>query len=149
MTKPTPHEAAIASLEAKIAETRTAVIDYDDQIATLGRERFVITAKLNAYQETLAILTGSETASQPAAPPSRAKKGEIPAAILKLLADYPQGIKLDGLVERTGKNQSSIAAALKALMKAGTIALDGERYVVPPQAPEAAALAQPERSAAE
>src|ERR1700681_1112211 len=92
-------ETAIATLEVKIAEARTRVTDYSDQIATLDRERYMVKAHLDAYLATLAMLNGDEATTAPASTP-RAKPGEIPAAILSHLGNYPDGVTIDGLVDR-------------------------------------------------
>lgn len=131
MTKPTPHEAAIANLEAKIVEARTIVADYDDQIVVLDRERFIVKARVAAYQETLALLTGSETAQPAAEPVPRAKKGEIETAITALLAKYPEGLVLSGVVRGTKHKINSINLALKRMKEAGTVERDGDKWRIP------------------
>jgi hypothetical protein len=144
-------ETAIATLEARIAEQRIRLIDSNDQIATLDRERFVIKAHLDAYVATLALLNGTE-AEAPETPATRAKKGEIDAAVLKVLADRKDGMDEAGILQRVDYKAKSIQAALARMVQNGTIlGQAGDRYRLPfARDPEVALTegAETERSAA-
>jgi hypothetical protein len=147
-------ETVIATLEARIAEQRIRLTDYHDQIATLDRERFVIKAHLDAYVATLALLNGTE-AEAPETPATRAKKGEIDAAVLKVLADWKDGMDEAGILQRVDYKAKSIQAALARMVQNGTIlGQAGDRYRLPFTGDPAVALeqvpeAEQERSAAE
>jgi predicted Rossmann fold nucleotide-binding protein DprA/Smf involved in DNA uptake len=132
MTKPTPLEAAIQRTRASLAEATTKVQDLTDQILTLDRERYVARAHVAAYTDALTLMgAGDAVEAPPESGAPRAKPGAVEEAIAAHLANYPDGIKLDGLVERTGQKRASVQAALRRMTDAGKVALDGEMYRIP------------------
>lgn len=98
----------------------------DDALKMLLKKRKRLDIAIKALQEEDNEDTDSPKAKvAKAADSGRAKRGEIPAMILKLLAKKP--MKVAALVEKTGKPYPNIFQALQALARKGQVAKNEDK----------------------
>ena len=140
MGRKTKGDAALSAIDSEITTLKGERQKVDENYREIVA---LIDTKITLLIDLMSRLAPPPAATTPAAP--RATKGQIDSAIMSVVMSHSGVIEFEWLVDNSAKSGSvkpeSVRAAIKRMVKAGTLTRDGDTIrVAVPGAPPGAML---------